>query len=104
MAPDFGLTLKAGYLNYLGKSGIGDYGFIPVLAGFRYSFTPLVYASGQLGASFSTASGDGTFFSYAPGIGFMITPNVDVLARYEAASKSGVTYGNIGVRLAYNFE
>ncbi|MEO6288505.1 MAG: outer membrane beta-barrel protein [Ginsengibacter sp.] len=103
VSPDFGLTLKAGYLHYLAKAaGLGA-GFIPVLAGFRYHFSPMVYASGQLGASFSTLSGSGISFSYAPGVGFMFAHHIDVLARYEAASKSGLTFGNIGVRMAYNF-
>lgn len=108
-SPDFGLTLTAGYLDYLPKNGVNSIGFIPVLAGFKYHFNPKVYGSAQLGISFSTVKdgptviGTGDFFSYAPGIGFQVSRNVDLLARYEAASKGGVTYGNIGVRLAYGF-
>src|SRR5450432_2346502 len=101
VSPDFGLTLKAGYLDYLAKGGLGDIGFIPVLVGFRYHFTPKVYASAQLGISFPTLNGGGSFFTYAPGIGFQLSRHVDLLARYEAASKSGFTYGNVGARLAY---
>jgi hypothetical protein len=103
VSPDFGLTLKAGYLNYLGKNGIKGDGLIPILAGFRYHFTPKVYGSAQLGISLSTVSGGGSAFTYAPGIGFQLSKNVDVLARYEAAANNGVTVGNIGVRLAYSF-
>ena len=103
VSPDFGLTLKAGYLNYSGKNGFPSDGMIPILAGFRYHFTPKVYGSGQLGISLSTASGGGSAFTYVPGIGFQLSKAVDVLARYEAASNNGVTVGNIGVRVAYSF-
>lgn len=104
VSPDFGLTLKAGYLDYLAKGGgPGAIGFIPVLAGFKYHFNPKVYGSGQFGISFPTLSGGGSSFTYAPGVGFQVSQHVDLLARYEAASKSGFTYGNIGVRLAYSF-
>lgn len=103
VSPDFGLTLKAGYLDYLAKGGFADIGFIPVLVGFRYHFTPKVYGAAQLGISFPTLSGGGSFFSYAPGLGFQLSHHADLFLRYEAASKSGFTYGNVGVRLAYSF-
>lgn len=104
VSPDFGLTLKAGYLDYLIKGGGKGDGLIPVLAGFRYHFTPKVYGSGQLGISFSTVSGGGSAFTYAPGIGFQLSQHVDVLARYEATSNSGITIGNVGIRLDYGFD
>jgi Outer membrane protein beta-barrel domain len=109
ISPDFGLTLKAGYLDYLPKAGQKDGGLIPILAGFRYYLNPKVYASGQLGVAFSTNSdgpgplSGGSSFTYAPGIGFQVSKQVDIFARYEAASKSLITIGDIGVRLAYNF-
>jgi hypothetical protein len=73
------------------------------LAGFKYHFTPKVYGSGQLGITLSIDSPGGSAFTYAPGIGFQVSHHIDVLARYETASNSGVTVGNIGVRLAYSF-
>src|SRR5688500_6277413 len=43
-SPDLGLTLKAGYLLYAGKLFAADNeDMIPVLAGFRYHFSPKVY-------------------------------------------------------------
>lgn len=104
VAPDLGLTFKAGFLNYFAIKGGEDFGMVPVLAGFRYRFSPRIYGSAQLGASFSTVRGEGAFFSYSPGIGLMMSHHFDLLARYEAASKGRRTYGNIGGRLAYNFE
>ena len=101
---DFGLTLNAGYLLYLGKLFEADNeGMIPVLAGFRYHFTPKIYGSGQAGISFSTVSNGGSAFTYAPGIGFPLSQHADLLVRYEAASKNGRTIANFGVRFAYDF-
>ena len=104
VAPDFGLTLKAGYLDYLAKGGGGGNGLIPILAGFRYHFNPRVYGSAQLGISLATESGGGSAFTYAPGVGFQVSRNFDILVRYEATAKNSVTIGNIGARFAYNFE
>jgi len=104
ISPDFGLTLKAGYLLYVGKLFAADNeDMVPFLAGFKYRFTPKVYGSGQVGISLSTVGGRGNAFTYAPGIGFLLSPHADILARYEAASKNGRRIGNLGIRMAYNF-
>jgi hypothetical protein len=64
----------------------------------------MVYGSGQLGVTFSTEKDGGSAFTYAPGVGFQISENVDVLAKYTGMSvKDGGSINEIGVRLAYNF-
>jgi Outer membrane protein beta-barrel domain len=103
LSPDFGVTLRAGYIHYLIKGGGPGDGFVPVLAGFRYHFTSQVYLAGQLGIAFSTISRGGSGFAYSPGIGLQLSKHADVLVRYEATYNSGLTIGNIGVRLAYDF-
>jgi Outer membrane protein beta-barrel domain len=103
LSPDFGVTLKAGYIHYLIKGGGPGDGFVPVLAGFRYHFTSQVYLAGQLGISFSTISRGGSGFTYSPGIGLQLSKHADVLGRYEATYNSGLNIGNLGVRLAYDF-
>jgi hypothetical protein len=102
---NFDLTLNAGYLHFLGKSGADGVGLIPVLAGGKYSFTPQLYASAQLGVSFSTESGGGSNFTYAPGIGYKFSEHVDVLAKYVGISTKGGGSGinTAGIRLAYTF-
>ncbi|HTH83117.1 MAG TPA: outer membrane beta-barrel protein [Mucilaginibacter sp.] len=103
-------TLSAGYSSFIGKSGtIGGIsfkstsaGFVPVKAGLKCYITDAFYGEGQLGAVFSTQSGGGTAFVYAPGIGYKFSPNVDLGVRYEGWSKDG-TIGQIAFRLAYNF-
>ena len=121
--PTLALTLSAGYIDFLGKSqtytnpGVGnvtvknpDFGLIPVLAGIKYSFTPQVYASAQLGVAFSTKKNGGSNFTYAPGIGYKFSDNFDILAKYTGYSvkNSGTGTKNTslntaGVRLAYTF-
>ncbi|MEO6454752.1 MAG: outer membrane beta-barrel protein [Ginsengibacter sp.] len=106
VASELGLTLSAGYQSWQVKKnfGGGSNGLVPVLAGIKYYFTPMVYGSGQLGISLSTESGGGSSFTYAPGIGFLISKNVDVLAKYTGLSvKGGGSLNEVGVRLAYNF-
>ncbi|MEO6188529.1 MAG: hypothetical protein ABIO82_02505, partial [Ginsengibacter sp.] len=93
----------AGFLNYFSIAGGVDFGLVPVLTGFRYRFSRRLFGSGQLGVSFATLKREGAFFSYSPGIGLNISRHLDLLARYEAASKGRRTYGTLGGRLAYKF-
>lgn len=104
-ANDFGITLSGGYLNYTFKSsyGGGSIGFVPLLAGVKYYFTPGIFFHGQLGAAIGTSRGQGTNFAYAPGIGFVITPQIDAELKYMGISNSVGTIGDAGVRIAYNF-
>ena len=94
-----GITLSAGYIGYVGKSGFSIDGVIPVLAGARISFAENVYGSLQAGMSFGSG---GSAFTYAPGIGYKVSENFDVLLKYQAASKGG-TSSFVGLRAAYNF-
>ena len=109
--PSLAITGQAGYMSYSGKettvAGVTykpkALGAIPVLAGIEYNFTPQVFASAQLGMSFFSGSGDGSAFTYAPGIGFRLGDNVSALVKYQAWSKNSATNGQIGLRLAYSF-
>lgn len=103
ISSDFRFTLKAGYIHYFIKGGGKGDGFIPVLAGFRYYFTPQVYFAGQMGIAFSTLSNGGSGFCYSPGIGFRLSSKVIFLVRYEATYNSGLNIGNFGARIGYNF-
>ena len=119
VAPELALTANVGYISYSGKSVTTTYtagtttvstttkypsnGLVPVLAGIKYKFGgSMVYASAQLGAAFSTQSGGGSSFAYAPGIGFNFSPNFDALLKYQGySSKGGNTSSAVGLRLAY---
>lgn len=99
------ITLSGGYENYSAKSsyGGGSFGIIPVLAGAKFALgSDKVYGHAQLGYAFSTQSGGGGAFAYAPSIGYYFSPNFDGSIKYLAYSNHG-TVGEIGVRLAYNF-
>ena len=100
-----GLTLNVGYINYSVKSGYGggSAGIIPVMAGAKYYFTPMVYGHAQLGAAFSASKGGGTSFTYSPGIGFMLGKNFDALIKFVGFSANGSTSNTVGARLAYDF-
>lgn len=111
VADNFGLTLNAGYLNFIGKTvtitGLGSFKYpstsiVPVLAGAKIYFSEQVYGHAQLGVSFFN-NGGGTVFTYAPTLGFMPAENIDLALKYQGASKDGGTLSFLGVRLAYGF-
>ena len=100
---NLGLTLNVGYISYTYKPAIGgSVGFIPVLAGAKYFFSPKVYGHAQLGASFPSGGGS-TSFTYSPGIGFQLSKAVDALIKFTGMSSGGYSYNSLGLRLAYNF-
>ncbi|WP_367868007.1 hypothetical protein [Pedobacter sp. WC2423] len=109
-----GITGNAGYLNFIAKRGGKGVPFIPLLAGLKYYFTPLIYASGQAGISFygGRDHGDGQgggsgekYFTYVPGVGFKTSKHFDVLLKYETVyiGSSGRSYSFAGARISYNF-
>ncbi|MBL4677771.1 MAG: hypothetical protein JKY70_16450 [Mucilaginibacter sp.] len=105
VAPSTFVTISGGYTSFKIKDdfGGGSNGFIPVKAGLKYYFTGEgFYGEGQLGAVFSTESGGGTAFAYAPGIGYTVEGGFDLGVRYEGWSRNG-TLSQIGFRVAYNF-
>ena len=101
------ITASAGYESYSIKSkyGSGSDGFVPLLAGAKFFFGDehKMYGHAQIGYAFSTVSGGGGAFAYAPSIGYYFSPNFDASLKYLAFSKNSFTIGNVGVRLAYNF-
>ncbi|MDB5199655.1 MAG: hypothetical protein JWO92_1618 [Chitinophagaceae bacterium] len=116
ISTDAALTLYVGYINFSNKNTTPyKYHFseIPVLAGVKYWFSPKVYGSAQLGASFnstkqSNSGGNSTLytstgFAYSPGIGFNITKGLDLLVKYFGNSAGGGTLSSVGARLAYTF-
>ncbi len=102
---DIGITVNGGYLNYNIKSryGGGSVGFVPLLAGVKYYFTPVIFFHVQLGAAIGTKTGQGTSFAYSPGIGFKLSPNFDAEVKYMGISNKGGSINDAGARIAYNF-
>lgn len=99
---ELAITLSAGYLNQSYKSV--NVGTVPVLAGIRYYFSNRkAYANAQAGLSFSTDSGGGSAFTYAPGVGYYVTDQIDLGLKYLGTSKDGASSGAIVIRAAYNF-
>ena len=103
---DAALTFNTGVIEYVGKK-IKNTNFkyrsealIPLLVGVKYYFTPMVYGSGQLGTSISTAQNGGSTFTYIPGVGFKFDEKLDLLVKYTGYSGDG---GAFGVRLGYTF-
>jgi len=107
---DLAITLNAGIIDFVGKNENNNnnnntkyksIAVIPILAGIKYYFTPVVYGSAQLGGSTFTASSfKGTKFTYIPGLGFKVDKNVDILVKYTGYSGIG---GAFGVRVGYVF-
>jgi opacity protein-like surface antigen len=124
VSDNIGVTLSAGYLTFSGKTisipvsfdpitmqpiygpyKVPSVNIIPVLAGAKIYFTEKVYGSAQAGWSFFSAKGSSSAngFTYAPGIGFYVCPNFDLLVKYQGSTKDGSTISFLGLRAAYSF-
>jgi hypothetical protein len=103
------VTGSVGYNAFLTKGALKDagykssYGFIPLKAGLKYYIQDGFFAEGQIGVTFSTESGGGSAFAYAPGIGYSFSSGFEAGLRYEGWPKDGVTTSQLGLRLAYRF-
>lgn len=106
-------TISGGYTRFFYKGEVKDalksigidksgQGFIPLKAGVKHYFDQGFYGEGQLGAVFSTESGGGTGFAYAPGIGYTFAGGFDLGVRYEGWSKDGTT-SQVALRLGISF-
>jgi hypothetical protein len=103
-------NISAGYTAFMTKDVLkqlgakSSYGFVPLKAGLKYYFNGQgFFGEAQLGATFSTESGGGTAFTYAPGIGYTFDGGFEAGVRYEAWSHDG-TLAQVALRLAYNFQ
>jgi len=103
---DAALTFNTGVIEYVGKKikntnlKYRSEALIPLLVGVKYYFTQMLYGSGQLGTSISTAQNGGSTFTYIPGVGYKFDEKIDLLVKYTGYSGDG---GAFGVRLGYTF-
>ena len=101
------ITASAGYENYGFKFTVGSTtvkghtSFIPLLAGAKFNLSTNLYGHAQLGYSINTASGGGGAFTYAPSLGYMVSPNFDIAVKYIGLSNNGSTMGGVVARFAY---
>ena len=103
---ELGVTLNAGYLYFLAKNGETGLSFIPVMGGLRYQVAQKFYLSGQAGTSFyqGNKKNNSTYFTYAAGIGYKASREIDLLAKYEGINVApSINYSFAAVRIAYTF-
>ncbi len=116
VATNVDITLNAGYISFGGKSraiaGLGTFKFptqnyIPVLAGAKFNFAENVFGSVQLGVtftSFSGGTGSTSVFTFAPGVGYKFSKNLDAILKYTGYNGSGMGLAStIGLRIGYTF-
>ncbi len=98
------LTLNAGYINYFIKAiyGKGNQGYLPVLGGIEFNFSPMIFGSLQSGFTFFS-DGGGRAFTYSPGVGFRISSKFSALLKYVGQSRSAINSSSVGIRGAYIF-
>lgn len=81
-------TLSAGYQTYTVKEAFRTFlgekssSLIPLLAGVKYFFSPKFFGHGQVGYAFSTESGGGGHFAWAPSLGYLVSNNFDISVKY----------------------
>lgn len=100
------LTLTTGYYGFLGKTEVAGEkigsDLIPLKAGAKFFFGNTFYFQPEIGVAFSTKSGYGTPFVWAPNIGYA-NQKWDLGLRYEGFEHSGSSNGMIAIRAAYSF-
>ena len=102
---DLALTGNAGVIELVGRKIGGtntknrSNAVIPLLVGIKYYITPALYGSGQLGTSVFSL-GNGSVFTYSPGLGYKINSKIDALLKYTGYSSIG---GTFGIRIGYSF-
>lgn len=111
VANNFRAGAKVGYDHFVGKSGIKDFGFVPVAATAKYEFGggSNIFIGADLGYAFSTESSiDGGLF-YQPKIGYAAA-NWDLYAGFKGISVSNDIPGlknfnanTVSVGFAYKF-
>jgi len=103
---------------YTGFKEIADFdettttaGIVPLLIGYRHNFNGF-FVEPQIGYGiypYKHDSEDGFYtdtggaFTWALGAGYMFKNNIEVSARYQTGSSTGITVGVFGLRLGYNF-
>jgi len=113
LSSKFGITLTGGFLSLSDRfNEVSLPSFLPVLAGMRYYFIHTIYASLQGGTSFiiqprnttyALSTGQGNEFTFAPGIGYQFSKNIDLLFKYQSSNKNGINFSFSGLRVAYIF-
>ncbi len=121
VTPKTSITLTSGYISFKGKhldDGTFTVGerFGPVRLGLQYNLRSQFYLEPQAGyarksygsfvsnGSETSPPSHGTF-NYAFNIGYLITKNLDISARYEDYLYKGKSQlPNIGLRVAYKFK
>jgi len=104
VAEKIDLTLNAGFIKLTGKDGLEGVSVIPILGGAKYHFSDKVYGSAQLGISITNSYGvSSNQFTFAPGVGYKISDNLDLLLKYTTISSDGGSVNWIGVRAGYSF-
>lgn len=103
-----GLTGSVGYMHFGGKTIATNEGpvnmpainAVPIRAGLKYRFIPLLYFKLESGVANYTHN-DGSAFILSPGIGLRLL-GLDVQAKYEAWMKDR-TSGFWGLKVGYSF-
>jgi len=109
-APSFAVTLSAGYVDWVKKSGYSvNEASIPFLVGARFFLTPKIYISGQVGISIATVAKPSLFsfnlpaFTFAPGVGYKVSDKFDLLIKYQSFPNEYGPMSFLGVRVGYIF-
>lgn len=96
------LTGDVGYTSLFGKNNIGNLGLVPVRVGVRYFTSENFYIAGKGGLIFTTNGGGYSAAAYSAGVGYMLSPSLDLGASYDGYSKNG-SAGYANIRLGYTF-
>jgi hypothetical protein len=110
-------TASVGYLRFAGKTIIESFfgtldtvtansiNFFPIKLGTRIMFNKQLFFHPELGVTISTIKDEPseTSFTFAAGMGYLLSKNFSITARYETVSKKIISFEMFALRTAYHF-
>ena len=103
VAEKVAITGDAGYTSLFAKGSGSSVGLIPIRVGLRYFPSESFYIGAKGGLGILTGGGSSTSTAaYSAGVGYMISPSLDLGASYDGYSKNG-SFGIANIRLGYTF-
>ena len=99
------VTGDIGYTTVFAKNkDLASFDIVPIRVGLRFFPASNFYVAGKIGTGIGVGKSSGSSTAYAVGVGFIMSPKLDVSASYEGFSKSGVSPAFLGIRLGYFFK
>ena len=98
------LSADAGFTTLAGKSFFPSTAIIPIRLGVRYLPIDKLYLTAKAGLGIYTIiKKSSNYLAYSLGVGYLLSPKLDLSASYDGYSKQNSPFGYVAIRLGYTF-